>query len=84
MITYAMLHSKYGFDWRWFLAGCVLLSLLLLTSAAGLSANQKQQLPKSGNAAKPPTSPMQQRIIIKDNSKLKAPKILRDDLQGLT
>jgi hypothetical protein len=70
---------RYDIDWRWFLAGCVLLTLLLLTSGAGLSAS----LQRSGINVQTMIKPMTHHGV-KEKPKPKGQHIIKDDLRNLT
>jgi hypothetical protein len=66
-------------DWRWFLAGCVLLAFLLLTSGSGLSASLQHSGVNLQTIIKPVT-----RRVLKEKPKPKNQTIIKDDLRGLT
>jgi hypothetical protein len=79
MIMNARIHGRHDIDWRWFLAGCVLLTLLLLTSGVGLSASLQRCGANIQTMVKPLTP-----HVVKEKTKPKGQKIIKDDLRGLT
>jgi hypothetical protein len=79
MIMNQRLLLRHDIDWRWLLAGCVLLAFLLLTSGTGLSAS----LQRSGANLQTIIKPMT-RHVVKEKPKPKNQTIIKDDLRGLT